>query len=89
MTIVDVFFMLPLWAKIIVGVILFYLLVEALLMPYHANLRDNRYKDIQKTLDAILEASKANKKEFEDTQMIVSLLFGMLGKNKNDSKKDD
>lgn len=81
---------LPLWAKIIVGIILFYLLVEALLMPYRANLRNKRYKDIQKTLTAILEASKANTKEFEDTQRVVSLLLGIIGaQNRNKEKKDD
>lgn len=84
MTIIDAFIILPLWAKIIIGVILFYLLVEALLMPYHANLRDKRYKDIQKTLDEILEASKTNKKEFEDTQRILSIFLGIVGKNKKD-----
>lgn len=84
MTLFGWFLTLPLWIKIIIYVILGYLFIEALLMPYRANVRNQQYKDIKKLMEAILEASKANTKEFEDVKRIESLLLGMLGKKKSD-----
>lgn len=88
MTLFEWFLLLPLWARVIICIILIYLIVEALLMPYRANLMNKRYKDIQKTLEAILEASTINTKQFEDTQRVMGLLLGIIGTQRKD-KKDE
>lgn len=91
MTIIDMFLLLPLWARIIIAIPLIIWAIEAFLLPFKFNVWYHKYKDATDLLKAILDVSKANTKEFEDTQRIVSLLLGLLGaqsKTKDDKQQD-
>lgn len=82
MTIVDVFLSFPVWIRVIIGILIFIWAIEAFLTPFKTNLRDKRYKDIEKVLKQILEATRDNTKKFNDTQASISILFGLLGEKK-------
>lgn len=88
MTIVDVFMLLPIWTKIIIYIVSIYIVIELLLMPYHANMMDARCKSIEKTLKEILEATKSNTKGYEDIQKIVSFLLSDLGERRKKTDKE-
>lgn len=88
MTIIDVFLLLPMWARIIICIFLFIWVIESFLAPFKSNIRDHRYKEIEKTLNQILSATKTNTEKFNDTQTSISILFGLLGEKKNKERKE-
>lgn len=86
MTIIDVFLSFPIWIRIIIAVPFIIWAVEVFLMPFKFNIWYHKYKDTEKLLEAILEASKWHTKDFNDTYRIISLVLELLDERKKEKK---
>lgn len=80
MTMIDLFISFPMWAKVLILLIGAIWLFETLLLPFKINLCINHLKRLEGLMKQILSQTKVNKVLNEDSQKILSLLLGYMGK---------
>lgn len=79
MTIVDVFISLPLWAKIVVGVICFIFAIETILTPFKFNMCINSIKRMEALIEQYTKQSRANEEANENIRKLLPLLIKIIG----------
>lgn len=84
MTIIDLFISWPLWVRIVVGGVFLIWAIESLLLPFKINMTYNTLKRVETLLGQILSQTKVNKVLNEDSQKILSLVLGSVGKKEKD-----
>lgn len=84
MTIIDVFILLPTWAKIVIGTISFVWLFEAFLLHFKINMYTSTLKRIETLLEQIIFRIEANKSIEADYKKMVSLMQMIFEKDKKE-----
>lgn len=88
MTLIDVFFTLPMWGQIIITLLAVVWCVEIFLLPFKLNFWYKMAKSQCDVVNQILQETTINKKEAETTRKLLTLFMDILGSKKPKNKDE-